>query len=314
MNFRFFVGVLALLIGFPSLFEASASELDGTSWRLVKIMSMDDSVNEPDDRSKYTLQLQAGGKAILQADCNRGTGTWREETPRQLRFGPIASTRAMCQTGPISEKYLVQFEWVRSYILEGGHLFLATMADGSIIEFEPVANARPTATVLGEEIRTSDKAELQQVILSRLFDRFAAEQSITVKDVEIGAFVEKMGRGMAARGLTAENDLKPEERVEVDAIRRRMGRGIIRQWKINKALYDRYGGRIIYQQFGPEPLDAYRQFLEQRQIEGGFTIHDRSMAESFWGYFKDESIHDFMVPGSANEARAFTIPPWTDQR
>jgi len=26
--------------------------------------------------------------------------------------------------------------WVRSYVLEGGHLFLATMADGSIIEFE----------------------------------------------------------------------------------------------------------------------------------------------------------------------------------
>jgi hypothetical protein len=30
-----------------------------------------------------------------------------------------------------------QFEWVRSYVVEGGHLFLSTMADGSIIEFEP---------------------------------------------------------------------------------------------------------------------------------------------------------------------------------
>jgi hypothetical protein len=31
-----------------------------------------------------------------------------------------------------------QFQWVRSYVLENGNLFLATMADGSIIEFEPL--------------------------------------------------------------------------------------------------------------------------------------------------------------------------------
>jgi hypothetical protein len=29
---------------------------------------------------------------------------------------------------------------VRSYVMKDGHLFLATMADGSIIEFEPVSD------------------------------------------------------------------------------------------------------------------------------------------------------------------------------
>jgi hypothetical protein len=88
---------------------------------------------------------------------------------------------------------------------------------------------------------------------------------------------------------------------------------IIRQWKINKALYEQYGGRIIYQQLGPEPIDAYREFLRQREADGAFAIRDQALAASFWRYFTDDSIHDFMPPGGADEARAFTTPPWERQ-
>ena len=30
----------------------------------------------------------------------------------------------------------------------------------------------------------------------------------------------------------------------------------------------------------------------------------------FWSYFNDNSIHSFMEQGSAEEARAFKVPPW----
>ena len=113
-------------------------EFAGTAWRLVEILSMDDSVFTPQDRSHYTLAFAADGSATLRADCNRGAGTWTSQGPNQLQFGPIASTRAMCPPGSLSERYLAQFEWVRSYVTRDGHLFLATMADGAIIEFEPV--------------------------------------------------------------------------------------------------------------------------------------------------------------------------------
>lgn len=115
----------------------AASELAGTSWRLVKIMGMEDSIDEPEDRTLYTLEFGADGRAAMRADCNRGTGAWTSESKGHLQFGPIASTRAMCPPGSLSDKYLAQFEWVRSYVKENGHLFLATMADGAIIEFEP---------------------------------------------------------------------------------------------------------------------------------------------------------------------------------
>jgi hypothetical protein len=122
-----------------------------------------------------------------------------------------------------------------------------------------------------------------------------------------------MRRDMAASGLVAADDLTPAEKVEVDAMRRDMTRALIRQWKINKALYEHYGGRIIYQQLGPEPLDAYRRFLRQREADGAFAIRDQALEASFWRYFTDDSIHDFMAPGGADEARAFKVPPWEQQ-
>jgi len=288
--------------------EAAGPELAGTAWRLLNIAEMDDSNGVPDDPANYTLAFAADGSASVRADCNRGTGSWTSESPGQLQFGPIAATRALCPPESLSEKYLAQFEWVRSYVLRDGHLFLATMADGSIIEFEPLPEV--AAVVYGEEIRSSDASELQNAVLSRLLDRYAAEQGLEATSEEIDAFVENMKRGMAAAGLTAADELTPEESAQVEAMRREMGHSLIRQWKINKALYEQYGGRIIYQQLGPEPLDAYRRYLEERQSAGDFTIRDPEMSEAFWRYFRDESIHDFMEKGSEDESRAFTVPPW----
>ncbi len=141
--------LISLVLTVCGVFDAAAAELSGTSWRLVRVMSMDDRIDVPDDRSKYTLELRADGTATMQADCNRGSGSWTSESPGQLGFGPIAATRALCTPGSLSERYLAQFEWVRSYVMKDGHLFLATMADGSIIEFEPTGATPPPATVPG---------------------------------------------------------------------------------------------------------------------------------------------------------------------
>lgn len=117
----------------------ASDELAGTSWRLVEIASMDDSEWVPDDPSMYTLAFGTDGSVRIVADCNRGTGSYVSESPGQLRFGVIAATQALCPPPSLHDVYMKQFEWVRSYVFEGGHLFLATMADGSIIEFQPAA-------------------------------------------------------------------------------------------------------------------------------------------------------------------------------
>lgn len=112
--------------------------LAGTAWRLVQIMSMDDRVYVPDDGSRYTLEFYADGSMHVQADCSYGKGSWASKSAGHILFGQIATTRALCPPGSLDDRYMAQFPWVRSYIIKDGRLFLATMADGSIIEFEPM--------------------------------------------------------------------------------------------------------------------------------------------------------------------------------
>jgi hypothetical protein len=279
--------------------ESPCRELAGTSWRLVKIMSTDDSVYATDAASRYTLIFCTDGTADILADCNHGTGTWTS----------TFATKAPCPSGSLSEQYLALSQWVRSYVLKSGHLYLATMADGSIIEFEPIERTL-AATVLGEEVHTSNAGEMQGIVLTRLFDRYAGEEGIAVAETEIDAYVDNLRRGMRAEGLTAEGDLTPEEAAEVERMRRDMGRAMIRQWKLSRALHRQYGGRIIFRQLGPEPSDAYRQYLEERQAAGDLEIRDKAFEHEFWRYFTDDSIHSFYPSGSEEEARAFAIPPW----
>lgn len=168
----------------------------------------------------------------------------------------------------------------------------------------------PVATVLGDAVRTDDAGEMQRVVLTKLLDRYAQEQGIDVADTEIDNYVDHMQRGMRASGLDAEDELTPEEVAQVAKMRRDMGRAMVRQWKLNRALYEQYGGRIIYQQLGPEPLDAYRLFLEERAAAGDFTLHDPAFNDIFWGYFIDEARHTFYASGSPEEAAAFETPFW----
>ena len=93
-------------------------------------------------------------------------------------------------------------------------------------------------------------------------------------------------------------------------MQRGFARSIIEQWKVNRALYEQYGGRTIFQQLGPEPLDAYRAFLEEKRREGAFEINDPELVAEFWRYFTDDSIHSFYQPDDPSGARALATPPW----
>ena len=165
--------------------------------------------------------------------------------------------------------------------------------------------------VLGEEVHTTDPAQMQEAILTRLFNQYAAQHGIEATNAEISNLIGELQRGMQEDGLTVEADLTPDEATQVETMRRDMARSMIRQWKINRRLYGEYGGRVIYQQLGPEPLDAYRRFLEEQQRAGAFTILDKSLEAAFWQYFTDDTRHTFFKKGS--EAGAFEQPPWEHQ-
>jgi heat shock protein HslJ len=144
------IAAASLLAGAsPPLHSAPRTPpLQGTSWQLVGIQSMDDvqGLKRPADPSRYTLSLQADGRAVLQLDCNRATGSWRVEPSADpgnggFRFGPLASTKALCPAPSLGEPLARQLPFVRGYLLREGRLNLSLLADGGILIWEPRAGA-----------------------------------------------------------------------------------------------------------------------------------------------------------------------------
>ena len=120
-----------------------AGGLAGTAWQLHSIQSMDDKqgttrIAEP---QRFTMRLGADGRASLQLDCNRGTGTWEAKPggpdSGTFAFGPIAATRALCAPPHLDERVARDLGFVRGYRLKDGNLYLSLMADGGIYEWRP---------------------------------------------------------------------------------------------------------------------------------------------------------------------------------
>jgi heat shock protein HslJ len=140
-----FAASLAMWVtGCSSLPVAQPStSLAGTSWQLHAIQSMDDAqgTTRVPDPQRFTLRFDADGRVRLQLDCNRGTGTWEAaaagEDSGSLKFGPIATTRAMCPPPHLDQRVGRDLPYVRGYRLKDGKLFMSLMADGGIYEWWP---------------------------------------------------------------------------------------------------------------------------------------------------------------------------------
>ena len=120
----------------PDTSEESLTLTD-VLWELALIQSMDDSVYTPRAPGLFTLRFQQDGSLVIRADCNRGRGSWTSETASQLNITQLVSTRAMCITPSLHDRFISDLNYTRSYIINEGKLYLATMADGAILEFVP---------------------------------------------------------------------------------------------------------------------------------------------------------------------------------
>jgi hypothetical protein len=185
-------------------------------------------------------------------------------------------------------------------------------AEGKLVPAQVFGDAKlPLAgEVFGTAIHTRDAEELRYFVLQQLTDRYAVERGIGVAAEEKTAYVEHVSAALSKDPNFSGSGLGSGESAEEKASREEVATAFIHQWKVNRALYQQYGGRILFQQGGPEPLDAYRKFLEESAARGDFRIANKELEAGFWRYYRDDSIHDFFEPGSADEAKAFADPPW----
>jgi uncharacterized protein YjaG (DUF416 family) len=218
----------------------------------------------------------------------------------------------------------------------------------------PAALGDPAAPLAGKvagmAVHATNGNELREIVMEQLLNRCALEKKVTVSKEEIAAcreFMKKVAAEDRAEKAACRDQLKAklsggdlekadrektqaelaaveqlladtapkdsptdEEKAAMDEI----AEAFIRQWKVNRLLHQEFGGRIIRQQGGPEPLDAHRRFLESAQKQGNLTITGESIEQRFWQYFRDDSLHDFYPAGSPEEAQAFNTPPWAAEK
>ncbi len=72
-----------------------------------------------------------------------------------------------------------------------------------------------------------------------------------------------------------------------DAHQRASAEESVMQWKLDRSLYERFGGTVVYQHRNPqEPVGAYRQLVESYAEGGKIQIRDPAVRKAFWSRFK----------------------------
>ena len=135
---------------------------------------------------------------------------------------------------------------------------------------------------------------IRTVVMQPLWEKYAEDHNLAASDEEVAQFNQAMSQISKGEGKRSKNVNLPKF----------LASRFIVAWKIDRALYNQYGGTVIFQQMNPsEPVGAYRAFLEASEARGDFVIPDESLRTEFWSYFTQEHsipVHkqdvDFSVP------------------
>ena len=125
----------------PDRPETLPEALVGTTWRLVEFRSPEDGIGRqrPEDASLYTMSLEPNGVVNMRLDCNRATGTWTATSiGRSFGFGALRMTRVVCRQPSLDAQIARHSEFVSSFLLRDGLLYLNLMADGGTYIWEPL--------------------------------------------------------------------------------------------------------------------------------------------------------------------------------
>jgi hypothetical protein len=100
------------------------------------------------------------------------------------------------------------------------------------------------------------------------------------------------------RAMDAFTNMMPNRQLPDDfKVGRDIAESFVKQWKRSKALYEEYGGIVLFTQFNPmEPFGAMRKLLESHQAKGDFEIYDEQLKQQFWKYYLKDPISWKVLP------------------
>jgi hypothetical protein len=104
----------------------------------------------------------------------------------------------------------------------------------------------------------------------------------------------------------AERRRDPALARQAEEAQRRVAAHWVRRWKVDQALHREFGGRIIFQQAGWEPIDAYRRLIEDYEARGAFVVPDPRLRAAVYAYFE----HKFVYADEGKARFYFEKPLW----
>lgn len=117
----------------PPALSAAANELAIPTWQWTRTDTADGRTVTAGGPERYTLKFEGGGRVLVRADCNRGSGSY-EVNGGQMKLMPIALTRMGCPPGSQDGEFTQALSRVTSYAIEGGQLSLR-LTDGATMRF-----------------------------------------------------------------------------------------------------------------------------------------------------------------------------------
>jgi len=152
------------------------------------------------------------------------------------------------------------------------------------------------ASVLGRSVTREDLNwesidALHAAVLVPILEQYRAERNIVATD----AAVESCARLISGWQPIAVPD---------DVIRKIAADHVL-TWNTSKALFEEYGGTVIFQQFNAlEPVGAYLKLLRDHENRGTLYFNDARSAERFWKYFANP--HMVVDPDKVD----YSVPWW----
>src|SRR5262245_53812276 len=100
------------------------SDVIGATWQLVSIQRDGSDPINVADPSRYTLQLDSGGRARVKSDCNSCGGSYTL-TGSTLQFGPLACTKVFCGDTSLDSVYSQALDGTKTVSISDSTLTIA---------------------------------------------------------------------------------------------------------------------------------------------------------------------------------------------
>ena len=119
---------------------AAPIDLEGTSWQLIKIVSIGGYEFVPEDGGDYLIRFRSEGRLVGNSDCNRVGATWIQDG-NSLTLEQFVTTSQMCPPGTMHNHFVSNIMNVQAFTEEEDKLVFTTHIEGVNIELEPLTSS-----------------------------------------------------------------------------------------------------------------------------------------------------------------------------